>query len=193
MIKLTTSYQYAVGLLFDAYTTTIIRSIWQTLAERGISSQLAEPGSFPHLSLMCCSEISIDPLEEQLTQFCRFRVPMPVHFQSYGLFPNKKTVVFLSPTVTPDLLRLHTDFFRLFRRYLINPSVHYLPGVWVPHSTLALQVKEEQIQLVMEVCGHFPHPLTGTVEGMVIVCLDPLETLGVFPFEGFKNIENSLG
>ena len=65
-----------------------------------------------------------------------------VTFPSVGIFPTNGTV-FLAPTVTNELLKLHHSYHDYFKTFH-NPNSYYVPGKWVPHCTIANRLHTKQ-------------------------------------------------
>src|SRR5215831_1766512 len=119
---------YAIELALDPDSAAAVRRIWRELAAAGIE-YMAASGAQPHVSLGIWESIDRDRAEAELARFAAETSPIPVTFASVGLFP--RVAVFLAPTVTVDLLELHSGFHRRFARFGEAAWAHYQPGIWV--------------------------------------------------------------
>ena len=77
--------------------------------------------------------------------FYKGKEKVRLDFQTVGTFINTQTL-FYSPSVTEELLELHSDHHRNFASFIDDEELVYLPGKWVPHCTLANRLSEEKLQ-----------------------------------------------
>ncbi|WP_425568669.1 2'-5' RNA ligase family protein [Nonomuraea antimicrobica] len=64
--------------------------------------------------------------------------PPVVDLYVLGTFPRNEGTLFLTATVTADLLACHARVHTALADEAVEHWSHYLPGNWVPHCTLAL-------------------------------------------------------
>ena len=100
-------------------------------------------------------------------------------FASLGVFFNGADgIVFLAPVVTHELLSIHGAFHAAFAHYAVAELDYYLPGNWVPHCTLALNVPRDRVPAVVDASSRLAGlPLRGRFESM-----------GLFQFQPAKDI-----
>jgi len=116
---------FALQLFVDPVSDTAVRSLWEELASKGLSS-LRDSGNRPHFSLA-------------------------LSIASLGIFPGEQAVVFLAPIVIPDLLDLHREVHQLLQGAGAFPTPYYLPGHWTPHCALATQVPPHLVSHVVAI------------------------------------------
>lgn len=98
---------YAIHLFFDKYTDLAIRAIWQEMADCGVAPYLGTSGNKPHISLVLCDELDPGECAKKLKTFAEQFKPMPISFQTLGIFPGP--TVFTGPVVTRELLDLQCE------------------------------------------------------------------------------------
>jgi len=89
--------------------------------------------------------------------------------------------VFLAPTPTIDLLRLHGATCEVSAAVGTDPWEAYLPGQWVPHCTIAFHMGATALLKVIEASQDFRLPVVGTVTQLGVVAVSP--TIPLFSVE----------
>ena len=141
---------YAVEMFFDKESDAQIRKIWRSLKESGISSWMEDSGSVPHVTLSVFGELDADEADRRLASFAEKVSGFPLVFASIGAFPTDEGVLFLAPVVTGELLRVHNAFHDFFADLREDQWPYYLPDSWVPHCTLAINIKKEEIHKALD-------------------------------------------
>ena len=68
-------------------------------------------------------------------------------------------------------------FHKIFNQYSSNPWVYYLPGKWVPHCTLAVNLNNAMVNKAIDVCKNLMLPID--VE---------FQSIGLFEFKSNKQL-----
>jgi hypothetical protein len=170
---------YAVHLFFDDHTDRTIRVIWQEMTDSGVAPYLGNSGNRPHISLALCDELDPGDCERRLKDFAARFKPMPVSFQTIGIFPN--TTVFTGPVVTQELLTLQREVDELLDGCCKWPEFdYYRPGKWIPHCTLAMEFEAGRLNDVLEISSHLKLPLNGQIVGLGVIEFRPVKNLFAF-------------
>ncbi|HDR7566414.1 MULTISPECIES: 2'-5' RNA ligase family protein [Bacillus] len=139
---------YAIIATFDRVFTYKIRELQSELTNIIGTNQLA--GVEPHITLADYNELDVNLYTEKLKEFVAFQENIAaVTFPSVGTFPTNGTI-FLAPTITDELLRLHHSYHDYFKVFHDNLQSYYVPGKWVPHCTIANGLNSNQFLSVME-------------------------------------------
>ncbi|ARJ21797.1 hypothetical protein B7492_11335 [Bacillus mycoides] len=139
---------YAIIATFDRVFTYKIRELQSELTNIIGTNQLA--GVEPHITLADYNELDVNLYTEKLKEFVAFQENIAaVTFPSVGTFPTNRTI-FLAPTITDELLRLHHSYHDYFKVFHDNLQSYYVPGKWVPHCTIANGLNSNQLLSVME-------------------------------------------
>ena len=157
----------AVCLLFDARTDEAIRSLWRRLEDLGLPTLLSHTHGrhVPHLSYAVLRTFDVDAVSGAL-DLLPDEGPMSLHFDALGMF--RRSRCWLVPAVTSDIAARQDRVVEAVESTGAELHRHYLPGVWVPHCTLAPRVRLEELpQLAASVYDVLP--LVSTVESAALV------------------------
>lgn len=130
-------------LLFDA---GLERSVWE-LRQRLAAAGIAPSDGRPHVTLVVASELDTQAFGDALAPFAVGTPSFPLHFGAVGSFPGDEGVAFLSPAPTEPLLHFHHRALIALLRAGAEPSPWSVPGVWMPHCTLAQGAFQPQAAL----------------------------------------------
>lgn len=160
---------FVAELYFDLSTEECIRGIWKTLDEAGISDSMPKGGYRPHVSLGVCNHLETNSLAQELTTFAAGIAPFRLSFPNIGIFSTSEGVVYLGATVSAQLLKVHTAFHEIFKKYAKEQREYYTVGQWVPHCTLAFGLSEDKIIKAVSVCRQIDLPVSTEVTGIGLV------------------------
>jgi len=165
---------YAVELALDPAAADAVRRVWRELADAGIG-YVAGSGARPHVTFGIWDALDVHGAAAELARFAAETDPIGLTLASIGLFPG--TAVFLAPTVTTEMLGLHTSLYRRFSRFGTGAWHHYREGTWVPHCTLATDMEPEQFGKALAIAGRVPMPLHCRLVEVGIVEFRPVKQL----------------
>lgn len=176
----------AVPLYFDPATETAIAAVIKELAERGVAPYMHTSGIRPHITLSIYRDLPRDACYRILGDLAAAQPPLPVNFSHLGIFTQPNPVVFLAPTISPALYELHTRVSALLDAVGDLPAPYYLPGNWVPHCTLAVEMPAENIPAAVEIAQQFPLPLTGALAEISMLEFPPPRDVFILPLQAHK-------
>jgi 2'-5' RNA ligase len=136
---------YAIELFLDGTTDGLVREVWKKYAEAGISDYLSRSDSRPHITLAVFERLTLEQCQDPLNRFVAEHHFPELEFSHLGVFYSEKNVVFVAPTVTPELLELHRKFHRQFEPLMEQEWESYREGRWVPHCTLGVDLPKDKI------------------------------------------------
>lgn len=172
---------YAVELYFDPDSDLAVRRIWNGIADEFGLSTMLNNGGKPHVSLAVYSDdLDHHSFLQELPAFSKSLALLEVQLGSVGTFPTEEGVVFLAPVVTRELLAVHERFHTAFSRFGGCSSAHYLPGNWVPHSTVATDLTGAEIGQVGQHCWEHFRPTRGWFQEIGLVEFRPVRELATF-------------
>ena len=182
---------FVAELYFDPPTEERIRDAWNTLDEAGISDSMLKGGYRPHVSLGISNHLELDAFAQELTTFAAGITPFRLLFPSIGIFSTSEGVVYLGATATAQLINLHTTFHEIFKKYAKEQREYYTVGQWVPHSTLAFGLSEEQIAEAVTLCRQIGLPVSTEVKeiGLVEISATGCRVLSTFSFKTTNSTE----
>jgi hypothetical protein len=129
----------AVCLLFDERTDRALRRLWDRLEDLGVPTLRSHTHGrhVPHLSYAVLRDWRIDDVREQVE-----RLPsgatVSLHFDALGTFRRGRS--WLVPAVTSDLALRQERVVSAVVAAGAELHRHYVPGVWMPHCTVAPRV-----------------------------------------------------
>ena len=131
------------------------------------TNQLA--GVEPHITLADYNELDVHLYTEKLEEFVAVQENMAaITFPSVGIFPTNGTI-FLAPTITDGLLRLHHSYHDYFKTFHDNLNSYYVPEKWVPHCTIANRLHTNQFLRVMEYIYEKFDVTTASIEKLKLI------------------------
>ena len=181
---------FAVILYLDPVTDAEVRSLWQLLSERQISTVMTDMGIRPHISLAGLEHVEAESLCQALDVFAHSTRPVSVRFGGVGTFPTEQGVVYLAPVVTFELLQLHARFNYLVTELGLVSHEYYVPGNWVPHCTLAIDLTPDEVAAVVAIGCRSNVFHTAALTHIGLVEYMPIREICTFPFGGTHHVES---
>jgi len=164
---------FTVQLDLDAHTDAIMVAIADRLARVPGLETVRQIGDVHHISLGVYGELPVDLALPMLERFAETLPLLDVRLANVGIFEG--AVIFVGPVVTGELLELHRRFHAAFARFSSSCCKHYFPGVWVPHVTVAMNVKSVSIA-VEEIMREWK-PVPAKLEALRLIEFRPVRTL----------------
>jgi 2'-5' RNA ligase len=129
----------AVCLLFDQRTDRALRRLWDRLEDLDVPTLRSHThgGHVPHLSYAVLRDWRLDDVRKQVEELPS-GPPLDLHFDALGTFRRGRS--WLVPAVTSDLVLRQERVVSALAATGAELHRHYLPGVWVPHCTVAPRV-----------------------------------------------------
>lgn len=172
---------YAVILYFDPQTEQAVSVLQHHLLEPGLFFGLQDAGIRPHVSLAGFADADRARLISTVQEYAAGLQPFAVKLDAIGIFPSDENVLFLSPVPAIPLLTLHRELHdRLAKAQLVS-SPYYLPGSWIPHCTLGLNVPAFVLPKAVEILAQAFKPIHGQFQHIGVVEYWPLKQLAEWP------------
>lgn len=173
----------AVELFFNPESEKLVRDIWHKLAQAGVNSAMEDLGSTPHISLAVYDDVEIAALQKKVADFAGSFSPIPLRLSAVGVFPGEEGVMFLAPAPTEGLLKMQTLYHNLTEEWshLVWPY-YRLGGVWFPHCTLAMGLKDPEMPQALSVARAGFTGIDIIVESVGVVQYSPAQVIAKFPF-----------
>ncbi|MDA1601594.1 2'-5' RNA ligase family protein [Bacillus cereus] len=158
---------YVIIATFDCEFTNKITELQNEITNIIGTNQLA--GVEPHITLADYNELDVHLYTEKLEEFVAVQENMAaITFPSVGIFPTNGTI-FLAPTITDELLRLHHSYHDYFKTFHDNLNSYYVPEKWVPHCTIANRLHANQFLSVMEYINEKFDVTTASIEKLKLI------------------------
>ena len=169
---------YAIELFYDDASERAVRDIWDGLGTALGQPSLSELGARPHVSLAVYGDdLDTDGFPERLLKFARSIEPFDFTLSSLGTFAGREGVVFLAPVVTRRLLEVHARFHEVFSKHDNAGMGYYLPGNWVPHCTVAIDLSATEVTEALAYCREIFEPISGQFREIGLVEFRPVKEL----------------
>ncbi|MDZ5607678.1 2'-5' RNA ligase family protein [Bacillus pseudomycoides] len=154
---------YAVIATFDENFSKYVKGIGVELTDVAHIEDLD-----PHITLADYHTLDLKTYGEKLEKYTKNIECFPIEFSSIGTFPTNGTI-FLAPTITRRLLKLHQSFHNHFAGFHDHPQSYYVPEKWVPHCTIANRLKREEFIRGMEFVYKGFNIQTAVVESLKLI------------------------
>jgi len=171
---------YAVVLYLDSQRYQPIYGVIRELAEKGIAPYMYKEGIVPHITLVIYDDLRCERCKERLKIIAKRMQSLELNFSHIGVFITKEPAVFLAPTVTSQLLNLHLEVYETLEKNGIHPWELYLPGKWVPHCTLALEIPSVKIPKAAEIAQKLILPIKLKAKFLGVIKFMPVVNLFKF-------------
>ena len=137
----------AVCLLFDARTERALRLLWQRLEDTGVPTLLSHTHGqhVPHLSYAVLRQFDVEMVREAV-EGLPDGGPVSLHFDALGLF--RRSRAWLVPGVAASVLVRQERVVAVVQETGAELHLHYRPGFWVPHCSVAPRVRRESLATV---------------------------------------------
>lgn len=134
----------SVCLLFDGPTERALRALWGRLEALGVRTLASHTHGrhHPHLSLAVLRSWDLDRVRAAVAALPDAG-PTPVHLDAVGAFRRGR--VCLVPAVSAELAARQERVVEAVVGTGADLHKHYVPGLWVPHCSVATRVRLEQL------------------------------------------------
>jgi 2'-5' RNA ligase len=134
----------AVCLLFDPRTERALRGLWDRLEAAGVPTLRSHTHGrhVPHLSYAVLRQFDVGAVEEAVTGLTDSG-PVRLHFDALGLF--RRSRAWLVPGVSSSVLARQERVVAAVEGSGAELHLHYRPGYWVPHCSVAPRVRREAL------------------------------------------------
>ncbi len=150
---------HAIEMFFDDQADAAGRRVWHRLAESGLSSleTYSHLRHRPHLSLAVGSNLDVrDTAVLADIAAVVHAGPLPrLHLPALATFAGNRGILFLAAVATAPLLALHERVDDVLQAHRIDRWPHYLPGSWVPHCTLAMDLPRADLSSAVRLLSGF--------------------------------------
>lgn len=173
---------YAVELYFHPKTEQSIKSIWKVLYDKHISKYMYESNSRPHINLAAYDDKinNFELFTKEVEGFAKTLPPFKLNLLNIGVFNTEEGVVFLQPKVTRELLDIHEKFHRTMESFVEAEWRYYLPDLWMPHCTMAIDLNKEKLLQSVEVISELFKPIEVSIQEVGIVRFKPVEHIASY-------------
>lgn len=174
---------FAIELYFDERTESLIKAIWEKLAEKGVSDRLAKKGTRPHVALAVFEDADAGDLAFILRQMSRDQAPVEARFEALGTYCSADGVLFLAPVVSPRFFLLHSTVIKSLGPMAIGLKETCRPNRFVPHCTIAYGLDKESLSRAVALFSNRALPIVGQFNRIGLFDLAAGEDRCVYTFQ----------
>lgn len=164
---------FSVELFFDPKSSLAVTQCAHGLEKAKVPTLFSTLGAVPHVSLAVFEQYNPDRLHALLKKLASSFPPTAFQLGSAGIFPGKEGVLFLAPVVSNFLLEIHSGLHRAIPKVVEGSWVYYLPGQWVPHCTLSIQLKDSQLARGLQLLRRRGFSIRGRYHRLALVETQP--------------------
>lgn len=194
-MKISDPTQLALVLTFDPQTQARLDSVIAGLKAHGIApfpegmhvpahitlAAFSLPANGADLPAGSASATALPSTQiNDLQRLAAETAPLELRFDSLSAFNSAQGIIFLAPVMTRRLLELHQKVQTAVAADGLTPNPYYLPDLWVPHVTLAVEQPPEAIPVVFKACQLAGVFTSGFAEKMLLVEYPPPRQLFAF-------------
>jgi 2'-5' RNA ligase len=174
----------AVEVYFDPASEQQVRQLQARLTSQGIPPILEQLGFRPHVSLAGFATTPPESIIPLVRAFAQSTQPFSITFSHVGVFPTAEGVVFLAPTLTHHLARLHHGFHQELAQAALVADRYYQPDRWVPHCTIATDLAPRQMATATQLLVQEFRPLQAQCTTIGVISFRPAVPQAQFALEG---------
>ncbi len=174
---------YAILVYFDSTTEKKLLHWIDRLVAAGVSSAYQKTGMRPHLTLAEIDTPSYEAISACVAGLSEHLPDLSIKLASVGFFPNEEGVLYLAPIVDEPLLEFHRTVNSALEPLSQAFSPLYLEENWVPHCTLALEMKAAEFCVAYQTLQELFVPLETKIKEISIVKCCPYQETLVCPIK----------
>src|SRR6516225_1908828 len=168
---------FAVQLDLDAVGASEIDYLSYRLERIPDLETVLQIGDAHHISLAVYEDLPAERFVADLARFAAVLEPLVVQLANIGIFTGARSVVFLGPVPTEELLALHRRFHDEFSAFAGSCWGHYRRGYWVPHVTLGMNAGSAALQRAAVEIMKSWKPTRARLDVVRLVRFRPVETI----------------
>ena len=151
MTKQLEEITYSFEMYFDENSENKLNDMFHELASVGAFPAVQKENRRYHITLAIYANIDFEKSTIVLREFCKRNNQFKINLGFIGLFPGKENVIFASPIITNDLIKIHQDFHKEFSWQKKSCWENYIPESWQPHCSLTVTTQDAQFSDVLQI------------------------------------------
>jgi len=175
---------YAVLLYFDPQTEATIQKLMVEVSKQLGAGELLPEGFRPHLTLTGFEKPPAEGFRTSLKAFASKTPYIPIRLAAVGAFPTDQGVVYLAPSISQQLLKVHLNLYKLLDEFEIESNANFAQGVWVPHCSVAYGLTPEHACQAIATILEANVFVAGELVAMGLTEFLPIKELCNYPLKG---------
>ena len=165
---------YAVVFYFDEMSEIPILNVWNELGKDNLSSPTQTRTIRPHMTLAIYNSINCSECKSEINLFSAKSGILNIQADHFGIFPQPSSVIFIAPPSNKKLMVFHDKIHQMLRGKVGGSLKMYQPGNWVPHCTLAQDIKIIDLPAAIKICMRMKLPLDLMITQVGVVEFEPI-------------------
>ena len=163
----------AIQLVFDESIQSKLNNVRKLLNDNGVHDEAVE---LNHISIadIEIEESQIHQVKKILLNFSQTHKSIKLTLNSAGSFMSKENVLFLTPTMTQELINYNDEIINELQEANIKCGKYYTKNNWQPHCTIAIRLNDEELFKGFKIvkCLNIL-PLEVVVDKIDLLCYEP--------------------
>ena len=159
---------YAMVLCFDKQSEDKFIDITKKIAHSGINKHTFDSKALPHITVAAFETDSIDEIIPIFDNYCINLNSENVFWASLGAFIP--SVIYAAPVLNEYLLGVCSALNKHIEEFAkAEFTGHYRPYQWVPHTTLASRLNEQELKIAFDVAIQNFAAFGGNVNRLLLI------------------------
>jgi len=169
---------YAITLYFDDATENNFSRIMEAVAAGGGNRYMVDTGIPPHITLALFSAARVDGVRDELERRHGEIGTGEVIWASLGAFVPR--VLYAAPVLSEYLRAACVAANELAEPFAERMDGYYLPGQWVPHMALAVQLAPGELNAAFAAAAGLFTAVCGRAERLALAECNPYREIAVW-------------
>jgi hypothetical protein len=173
---------YALCLVFDTETEEKFSNIINAIADSGAGRYMADVKIPPHITVAFFQTEHIGQITGMLNESITAFPAGGIVWASLGAFVP--ACIFAAPVMTEYLQNACINANRLVAPFSQpGDGGHYLPGQWVPHTALAVQLTTEGLKTAFDIAAQHFSFISGHATRLMLAECNPFKAVRTWDLE----------
>jgi len=160
---------YALIACYDKKTEDTFKELWKYLYDNEISDYgFSKSNMRPHITIADYYDIDEIEIVTDLKKYYSEVPSISISFNQVATFIGSTTIYF-APTMSEELIDFHKNYHQNFAKFNSDECKYYLPGVWVPHNTIASRLTNENINLIFDYCRENYNVIEAIIQSISLI------------------------
>lgn len=173
----------AIQLVFNDINQGVINELRKLLVKNGVHDE-AVPINHISLADIEIEENQLSLVESILTKFSKNHKALNLVLSSVGSFMSKENVLFLTPTMTEELINYNNEIIDILTKNNISCGRYYTKNNWQPHCTISIRLSDDELFRGFKTLKENNIlPMMVTANTIDLLCYDPKPYKELMKFE----------
>ncbi len=173
----------AIQLVFSEKDQNALNKIRNILVANGVHDE-AVPINHISLADIEIEDDQLSLVKSILEKFSKNHKSLNLVLSSVGSFMTKENVLFLTPTMTEDLINYNDELINILTKNNIPCGKYYTKNNWQPHCTISIRITDNELFAGFKTLKENNIlPMMITANAIDLLCYDPKPYKELLNFE----------